>query len=59
MEARSPALQADSLLSEPPGKPLRRHNVLIIHYLKYLFHMYIHKDTEPGVTWRLSCKESA
>ena len=25
MEPRSPALQADSLLSEPPGKPLNHH----------------------------------
>ena len=28
IEPRSPALQADSLLSEPPGKPLRMNTVL-------------------------------
>ena len=31
MEPRSPALQVDSLSSEPPGKPL----MLYILYLKY------------------------
>ena len=29
IKARSPALQADSLLSEPPGKPTGVHNICV------------------------------
>jgi len=30
----SPALQADSLLPEPPGKPLNKHNLQPLCYLR-------------------------
>ena len=31
MEPRSPALQADSLPSEPPGKPLNKQNIYVLY----------------------------
>ena len=31
IEPRSPALQADTLLSEPPGKPLYSHNRILFN----------------------------
>ena len=42
-EPRSPALQADALLSEPPGKPLVPHRVQIL----------------PGVNWQFTLCLSA
>ena len=43
IEPRSPALQTDSLLSEPPGKPF----VTILIFVKAVIPMYIHK-TKKG-----------
>ena len=39
IEPKSPALQADSLPSEPPGKPLRI--VLIIKYIVYVYYVNV------------------
>jgi len=41
IEPRSPALQADSLLSEPPGKPV------YILYIAYNISIYILFDSFP------------
>ena len=45
IKPRSPALQADSLLSEPPGKPI--HTVYFIHAVYYKTHTYciLYKET--------------
>ena len=37
VEPGSPALEADSLLSEPPGKPYKSNTCLLIYILKYIF----------------------
>ena len=43
IESRSPALQADSLLAEPPGKPCNSNNAY-----KFLFYHLHFTDEEMG-----------
>ena len=60
IEPRSPALQADSLLSEPPGKPELKNGTLKMKLqddsLTLIFHAGLEKDSLfhialPWVAW--------
>ena len=55
IKPRSPALQADSLLSEPPGKPMYIHVLCCVKLLQLCLTLCNPKDCSPPVHGILLC----